>query len=492
MPDRSLPPDFRLDLDPGLRRPRPGVLVGGTPVRVLKLTGAGARLIDGWAEGAPVGPGAGARALATRLVDAGLAHPRPAGAGPRLTPAIVVPVRDDPDGVAAVLESLAATAADAPVVVVDDGSDPPVDLRAAPVDLWSAPGWTQAGSGPEHRVDCQVVRRSSPGGPAAARNTGWRASGPAGVVVFVDAGCELTAGWLDALLAHFADDGLAAVAPRVSSRPAPGTPAGLAAYEAGRSPLDMGPTGGPVRPGAMVPYVPSAVLAVRVTALEEAGGFDERLRFGEDVDLVWRLAGAGWRVRYDPAVTATHPARSTRRRWLRQRFDYGRSAAPLAARHGRAAAPLVVSPWSVAVWGSVATGRLAPALVLAAGSAATLARRAGPDRATALELGRLALIGHARAGAPLAGAFRRAWLPPGLAVAVLARRFGDRRARLASGLALAAAVVAPGVTDWRSRRPGVGPLRWTAWCLADDLAYQCGVWAGVLQAGSGEALLPRW
>lgn len=485
MAGRSLPSDFRLDLDPGLRRPRPGVLIGGAPVRVLKLTDAGARLIDGWAQGAPVGPGTGARALATRLVDAGLAHPRPAGPGPRPTPAIVVPVRDDPDGLAEVLESLTATAADVPVVVVDDGSAPPA--RVGPVT-----GSTQPGSRPERRVVRRVVRRPSPGGPAAARNAGWRAAGAADVVVFVDAGCRLTGGWLDGLLAHFADDGLAAVAPRVSSRPAPGTPAGLAAYEAARSPLDMGPTGGPVRPGATVPYVPSAVLAVRVTALEETGGFDEGLRFGEDVDLVWRLAGAGWRVRYDPTVTATHPARSTRRRWLRQRFDYGRSAAPLAARHARAAAPLTVSPWSSAVWGLAATGRPAPALLVAAGSAAALARRAGPDRVTALELGRLALIGHARAGAPLAGALRRAWLPPGVAVAALARRFGDRRARLASGVALAAAIVAPGLADWRSERPAVDPLRWAAWCLADDLAYQCGVWVGVLQAGSGEALLPRW
>ena len=39
---------------------------------------------------------------------------------------------------------------------------------------------------------------------------------------------------------------------------------------------------------------------MRRAALEQLGGFAEDLRFGEDVDLVWRLVEAGHRVRYDP------------------------------------------------------------------------------------------------------------------------------------------------------------------------------------------------
>ncbi|HET9075483.1 MAG TPA: mycofactocin biosynthesis glycosyltransferase MftF [Acidimicrobiales bacterium] len=469
MPAAAVPPGFRLVLDPGLRRPRPEVLVGGAPIRVLRLTAAGASLVDRWAAGAPVGPGPGAGRLAARLVDAGLAHPRP-GAAPPLRATVVIPVRDDPAGLAATLASLADTAPGTPVVVVDDGSRPPVPA-----------------SGP-----ARVLRRSEAGGPASARNRGWRADGTGEVVVFVDAGCVLGEGWPAGLLGHFADPGLAAVAPRVTSRAQPATPAGLAAYEEAHSPLDMGPAEGPVRPGAAVPYLPTAVLAVRRAALDDVGGFDERLRFGEDVDLVWRLAGAGWRVRYAPDVAASHPGRSTWRGWLRQRYDYGRSAAPLAARHGRAAAPLTVSPWSVAVWASAAAGRPAPALALAAGSAAALARRAGPDRATAAELGRLALTGHVRAGRPIAGAVRRAWLPAAVPALVLAWRFGDRRARTALGSTLAAATLGEGIADWWVCRRPAGPLRWSAWRLADDLAYQAGVWAGVLKARSAQALLPRW
>ena len=355
--------------------------------------------------------------------------------------------------------------------VVDDGSVTPV-------------------ADPEpRRSGVRLLRRQAPGGPAAARNTGWRAT-RADVVVFVDAGCVPGPGWMEQLLGHFADPGLAAVAPRVTSRATVGAPHGLAAYEAVHSSLDMGPSESPVRPGAAVPYVPTATLAVRRKAL--GSGFDESLRFGEDVDLVWRLVEAGWRVRYDPSVKVTHPVRPNRRKWLRQRFDYGSSAAPLASRHGPAVAPLAVNPWSAAVWSFLVLGRPLPAAVLAAASAAALARRAGGDRVTAAELGHLAIAGHARAGRPIGAALRRAWLPPGMVMVALGWNLGDRRARAALAVSVTAALLGDAPSDWRSQRPPVGPAGWVAWRLADDLAYQAGLWAGALRCRSGRALLPRW
>ena len=66
-----------------------------------------------------------------------------------------------------------------------------------------------------------------------------------------------------------------------------------------------------------VPYVPSAALIVRT----ELARFDEALRYGEDVDLVWRLHDAGHRVIYDPtsssrtrSATASDDASTTARR----------------------------------------------------------------------------------------------------------------------------------------------------------------------------------
>ena len=473
-----LPGDFTLRFDPAVRRPRPGVLIGGSPVRVLRLTDAGAALVGAWMAGRPVGAGKGAGLLAARLVEAGMATPRPASA-PALKAAVVVPVRDDREGLSETLASLASTAGGIAVTVVDDGSSPPLPLP----------------SGSEHVA---LLRRERSGGPAAARNTGLASidagsdGPPNDVVVFVDAGCVLPPGWLPALGSHFADPGLGAAGPRVRSRPSGGSPVRVARYEEARSPIDLGPVGAPVRPGSAVPYLPTAVLAVRVEALRRLGGFDGHLRFGEDVDLVWRLHEAGWRVRYDPSVSATHPARAGYRLWLRQRFDYGRSAAPLAARHGRAVAPLTVSPWSLSAWCFAATGRPLAAAAIVAGSAQVLARRAGPDPAVAGELRRLAVSGNLRAAGPIASAIRRAWLPPALVAGAVVWSKTGRRTRRWMAATAAAVAAGPGLTDWSGRRPGTGPLTWAAWCLADDLAYQAGVWSGAVRERSAAALLPRW
>ena len=475
-----LPAGFGIQLDPAVRRPRREVLVGGAPIRVLRLTPAGATMVDSWAGGGPVGPSPGAQALAGRLLDGGLGHPRPGAAGhPGANDVtLVVPIRDDQSGLAATLDSVGKVGA---VIIVDDGS-------VRPVTADQAPGAT-------------LVGRRTPGGPGAARNTGWRAA-TTEIVLFVDADCLASPDCLATLLPHFADPRLAAVAPRVLTRSGAGTPAWLAAYERRRSPLDLGPHEAPVRAGSAVPFVPTAALAVRREALEQAGGFDEALRFGEDVDLVWRLGKRGWRVRYDPSASVTHPARGSASGWLGQRYRYGRSAAPLAARHGRDVAPVALNPWSAAVWGLVAGGRPAAAAGLAAGTSAALARRAGSDRATARTLAGLALTGHVRAGASLAEAVRRAWLPPALTLAAICARKG----RSWAWPAVVAALTVPAAAEWMTVRvderpdtgepglggPDLGLLAWMTLRLADDLAYQAGVWSGAFTARSLGPLLPRF
>jgi len=87
-----------------------------------------------------------------------------------------------------------------------------------------------------------------------------------------------------------------------------------------------------VTPGGRVSYVPSTALVLRRAAVVEVGGFDEALRYGEDVDLCWRLHDAGWATRYDPGVIVRHLEPDA---WpaLARRFRYGTSAGPLARRH---------------------------------------------------------------------------------------------------------------------------------------------------------------
>ena len=353
------------------------------------------------------------------------------------------------------------------MIVVDDGSSRPVRVERGAL------------------AGASVVRLDRPGGPAAARNTGWRLA-DSEIVTFLDADCIPLEGWLDTLLRHFADPCVAAVAPRIISDASSGT--NLAAYESLQSPLDRGRQEAPVRARSRVPFVPTACLAVRRRALVDLGGFNETLRFGEDVDLVWRINRSGWSVRYDPAASVLHPPRPSVRSWSRQRFDYGGSAAQLAALHDTDVAPLDVSPWSAAAWMLAAAGHPVAGGMLVAGTSVALARRAGRDRETARELVSLALRGNLLAGLWIAEAVRRAWLPPAiLALAVIP----SGRLRRRTAAALMVAFVVP-LSDWAVRRPPVDAATWAALRIADDLAYQTGLWFGAAKKRSLKALLPRF
>jgi mycofactocin system glycosyltransferase len=442
---------MRYTLDPSVRREEAGrVVTGGSPFRLLRLTDAGARVVDRLAEGAP----ANGR-LVDRLLDAGIVHPvADVGAGPYTVDdvTLVIPVRDrDPAGVVASVGPVKR------IVVVDDGSDPPRSV---------SPGE-------------DLVRRPRPGGPGAARNAGLaRVTTP--LVAFVDSDCAATPGWLESLLGHFADPRVAAVAPRILGPVSAG--AGVfARYESVRSPLDLGPAPGPVRPGTRVAYVPSAALVVRTGPARAVAGFDDSLHIGEDVDFVWRLHEAGWRVRYEPSSVVRHRHRVEPRAWIRRRIDYGESAAALHRRHPGTVPPLAVSRWSLAAWGLAAAGAPGLGVAVAATSVGLLAQRLERIEQPMRTALRIAGLGNLYAGRLIANAMVRPWWPMTLAAALVSRR--ARRA------ALVAAIV-PALFDWRRDRPPLDPVRYVGMRLLDDVAYGLGVWRGSLGARTLGPLLP--
>lgn len=569
----GLPAGFGLVLDRRTRVLDGGrVLLGGSPRRALRLSPAGvaafARLrADGHVSDERTGR------LARRLVDAGVAHPRPpVVAGPGVT--VIVPVRDravaldrclaaltGPGEVAGARESagggvlagaggvagvraLAGAGEVAPsgevagggalagagevprggeltgtggvagapggvrVLVVDDGSDDPAAVAEVAA-----------------RYGARLIRRPVSGGPAAARNTGlaaMAAGGADGLVAFVDSDCVPSPGWLQRLAGHFADPAVVAVAPRIVPLVASAAGPVLSAFAAARSPLDLGPDEALVRPGSRVSYVPTAALLVRRSALD---GFDEALRYGEDVDAVWRLVAAGGRVRYDPSVTVAHAEPASWPAWLRRRHHYGTSAGPLDRRHPGRLAPLVVAPWPAAVTalllarrpvlataaGAVAAVRLASRLradglppslaapMIAEATAATLtgAGRAVAQLALPAVVAAAAATGRRRRPVPVAA--------PAATVAATAAT-GRRRSRLVAEAALVAApaatgrrrrlvtvavlVAAPAVRDWLRLRPSLDPVRWTLASIADDVAYGTGVWRGAVRARTARPLLP--
>lgn len=494
---RPLPPGTRLVPDPAVRSIADGsVLMGGVPLAVIRLSPAGAETVRGWFGGRPVGTGAGRQRLARRLLDTGIAHPRRAtvtaveptdrGDDPGSPAAtsmddvtVVIPVKDDPDGLRSTLaslgfavESLGGTEGAAEpaiaVIVVDDGSSPPI---AVPDNIGDAVGDAVGDS------EVGLIRRPVAGGPGRARQEALERV-ETRLVAFVDAGVTVDADALRRLARHFQDPDIVAVAPRVESVPTRG-PVGR--YDRHRSPLDLGPTESAVGIGRIVPYVPTACLVVRVDALVDTGGFDPDLRYGEDVDLVWRLDRHGT-VRYDPSVTVRHPPRSGLAAMVNQRMAYGSAAAPLAERHGAAVAPARTSPWTVAVTVLLVVGRPVTAALTAAWTVFALRRKLSflPD-ATA-ESAVLVAKGHWYGGWSLFTAAVRTWLPP-IALFGLSVRRARRRVVLVLAVGWARRLLdGDGTASDRLLDLVVGAV--------DDTAYCAGVWRGALARRSLRALLP--
>jgi mycofactocin system glycosyltransferase len=463
-----LPLGFRVVLDADTKRMDETTLFGGSPARVMRLSASGR---TAWAElqDGPVRTAAGG-ALARKLTDTGAAHPRPPTSPQPADVAVVIPVRDRAELLARCLTALGGRY---PVLVVDDGSSDEHAIAAVAA-----------------RHGAALLRRDKNGGPARARNAGLNQISN-DVVAFLDSDCVPAADWIDLLGAHLADPLVAAVAPRIVSVPS-ATSAGR--YGAAKGSLDLGDREARVVPAARVGYVPTAALLVRRSALLQAAGeggvFDPDLRYGEDVDLVWRLHEAGWRIRYDPNVVVRHHEPASWPVLLTRRFKYGTSAAPLAQRHPGNLAPLVLHPWPALTVAGLLGAR---PLVAAVGYAASVLTMRHTLR---------------RAGLPAAGipramftAAAQTWLgvgkygtqfaAPALVALALVPGRSTRSRRWARRAAAASLLLGSPLATWFARRPAMGVARFTVAHLADDIAYGAGVYAGCARTRTAAPIRPR-
>ncbi len=462
-PDTTLPNGFAVELAEDVHCSRDGrLMLGGSPPRLLRLSEPTARVLE---------PGrfsvadAATAALARRLMDIGVALPRPPAQRVRDV-TIVIPARDRARLLHQLLTALCTDpeTSGVPALVVDDGSV----NRAAVAAVTRLHGAT-------------LLAHPHNQGPGAARNTGLRHA-RTGYVAFCDSDVLPEPGWLSPLLAQFADPALALAAPRIVGIPK-GQPGWLDRYEDVRSPLDMGGREAPIVPLSALAYVPSATLVVRKEAV--GGGFAPELRIGEDVDLCLRLHRAGWRMRYVPSSRVGHCHRANLRCWLAQRASYGSGAPELALRHPGQVPPLNAPLWSVAACVLMLRGRPVPvgvALALTAGAAIHLIRRI-PDADTPVRAGTLLTLAAVRGTAQqLTQCATRHYWPVAALAAVM-----NRRARQV--LITAAAIEA--LIDYRRCGVRLNPLTYVLIRRLDDMAYGAGLWRGVIRDRTTAPLMPR-
>jgi GT2 family glycosyltransferase len=226
---------------------------------------------------------------------------------------IVIPCRRRPDLLTSCLHSINLHAPQATeIVVVDDGSRDDAVTRAA----------IAAGA--------RAVRLEKSSGFCVAANAGIQASRGSIIEVLND-DTEVTAGWSEAALAHFADPRVAAVAPLVlrgSSLAKNNYRIDSAGdrYFLGGIARKRGHGGiaGPAYARSCRVFGASASSAFyRKRALDEVGAFPASFgAYFEDVDLAFRLHRAGHAIQFAPASVVHHLGSSSygrpKRRLLEQ------------------------------------------------------------------------------------------------------------------------------------------------------------------------------
>ncbi|NTU84591.1 MAG: mycofactocin system glycosyltransferase [Chloroflexales bacterium] len=399
-----------------------------------------------------------------------LRRPPPPAAWPSAS--IIVPAHGRPAATRACVESLLALdypAGRPEVIVVDDASDPPLAPALAGLPV-------------------RTIRHEVNHGQSAARNhAAALASGE--VLAFIDNDCVAAPGWLRSLVAALDEPGVELAGGRVMAPPPSGP---VAAFEAVRSPLDMGPVSGVVGPGEPISYMPSCNLAVRRDLLLRIGGFDPAMTLGEDVDLIWRALRAGAGARYLAEGQVIHHHRVRLGALLRRRADYASSEADLQRRHPEGRRTMVLPGVTVLLLAAlVVAGSAWPlSLLLCAWALGRLAHeiwqkqrdlgRNGVRLPTRQVIGAV-LHAHRAALYHLGANVTRYYSLPLLAAALLWPHLLSAAAIL---------LLTPPAIDYYRLRPRLSLPLFTGLYWLELTAYQLGVWAGCWRWRTLRPLLP--
>ncbi len=236
-------------------------------------------------------------------------HRRIASAtGPAPTVSVIVPVRDDPEGIRELVRRLTVQTLGRErfeIVIGDDGSEP-----GSLLDLGTPDGWIRVLSGPAQTS-------------YAARNRA-AADARGSVLAFCDSDCRPEPAWLEEGLAVLEGADVAGGEIRYAAPPSP-TAWSLLSIDMY---LDQ-------QNNILLSRAVTANLFVKHRLFFELEGFDETMPSGGDYDFVRRAAAGGARLRFAPGAVVVHPTIDDRRSFLQKVRRTNRWATVRRARSGQ-------------------------------------------------------------------------------------------------------------------------------------------------------------
>jgi GT2 family glycosyltransferase len=240
---------------------------------------------------------------------------------------VVIPTRNRARQITACLAALAGSRlphADFEVIVVDDGSDPALDLVPKLGD---------------RALDLRLLRQPN-AGPAKARNAG-AALARGDLLVFTDDDCLPSSEWLERLLAAHRADRTAALGGHTANGLAGNPYATASQLLVDYLYLTFN------APAGRCKFFTSNNFAVPAQAFAELGGFHPGFprAAGEDREFCDRWRAAGRRLVYVPEAVVTHLHDLDLRRFWIQHLNYGRGAYRFhRLRAARRQAPVAIEP----------------------------------------------------------------------------------------------------------------------------------------------------
>lgn len=231
---------------------------------------------------------------------------------------VIVPVRDGEATIVECLDSLASqTKRPDEIIVVENGSR---DETVFLVKQWIV----------AHSDLHTLLVMESQKGPSAARNRGMKVA-KGDLLAFLDADCVAPSDWLQRISQEMRQ-GVGAVGGPYRNHPSVSPLEKYAAmswfFGNGHEVLSLSN-----------PFVSRFLLGGNMALLrrylEEAGGFDERLRAGEDLELSFRLKKGGVRMKSISHLAVTHKIRSSFVKGMGRAFRHGILQSRIAGSHFR-------------------------------------------------------------------------------------------------------------------------------------------------------------